>query len=176
MTDTLALSAIKRICTYLPKAYEDGNDMEARYQMSIAALEAGICINNASVTIVHGMSRPIGALFHVPHGLSNAMLLPKCLAFAMPGAQEQFADMGRFTGKVSQGDSNRAAGEKFLGYVEKICRICNVPTLEEYNVDRGKFFASMDKMADDALASGSPENTIRMVTKNDIISIYRSLW
>ena len=75
LTDTVSLDAVKRIFRYLPVAYKDGNNMEARTQMSIAALEAGMAINNASVTIVHGMSRPIGALFHVPHGLSNAMLL-----------------------------------------------------------------------------------------------------
>lgn len=62
--------------------------------MAAAALEAGICINNSSVTIVHGMSRPIGALFHVPHGLSNAMLLEKCLQFALPGCYERFGALG----------------------------------------------------------------------------------
>ena len=75
MTDTLAVSAVKRIMKYLPIAYREPDNSLAREQMSIAALEAGICINNSSVTIVHGMSRPIGALFHVPPGMSNAMLL-----------------------------------------------------------------------------------------------------
>lgn len=75
LSDTFALSAIKRIFKYLPVAFHDGKNVEAREQMSIAALEAGIAFNNASVTLVHGMSRPIGALFHVAHGLSNAMLL-----------------------------------------------------------------------------------------------------
>ena len=69
--------------------------------MALAALEAGVCITNASVTLVHGMSRPIGALFHVPHGLSNAMLLPTCLEFALPGALSRFADLGRAIGAAS---------------------------------------------------------------------------
>ena len=73
---------------YLPIAYKEPDNAEAREQMSIAALEAGICINNSSVTIVHGMSRPIGAFFHVPHGMSNAMLLKECLSFAVSGAYE----------------------------------------------------------------------------------------
>lgn len=88
MTDTLAVSAVKRIMKYLPIAYKEPDNAEAREQMSIAALEAGICINNSSVTIVHGMSRPIGAFFHVPHGMSNAMLLKECLSFAVSGAYE----------------------------------------------------------------------------------------
>ena len=95
MTDTLAVSAVKRIMKYLPIAYKEPDNSLAREQMSIAALEAGICINNSSVTIVHGMSRPIGALFHVPHGMSNAMLLKECLSFAVSGAYEKFANLGR---------------------------------------------------------------------------------
>src|SRR5574344_228227 len=79
ITDDIAISAIKRIVKYLPIAYQDGDNKIAREQMAIASLEAGVCINNSSVTLVHGMSRPIGALFHVPHGMSNAMLLCTCL-------------------------------------------------------------------------------------------------
>lgn len=90
-TDLYAVSAVKKIFTYLPRVYADGSDKEAREAMSAAAYEAGICINNSSVTIVHGMSRPIGALFHVPHGLSNAMLLKDCLEFAADGTYERFA-------------------------------------------------------------------------------------
>ena len=59
------MSAVKRIFKYLPAAFKDGSNEEASVQMSVAALEAGIAFNNASVTIIHGMSRPIGALFHV---------------------------------------------------------------------------------------------------------------
>lgn len=66
--------------------------------------------------------------------------------------------------------------EKFLDAVENICKVCEIPTLEEYGVDREKFFASVDKMADDALASGSPGNTIKDVTKDDVLKIYDALW
>ena len=65
LTDTFAMSAVKRIFKYLPEAYKDGKNVKARTEMSYAAFEAGVAINNASVTLVHGMSRPIGALFHV---------------------------------------------------------------------------------------------------------------
>ena len=85
ITDIYCLDAIKRIFKYLPAAAKDGNDRTAREQMALAAYEAGVCINNSSVTLVHGMSRPIGALFHVPHGISNAMLIRECLRFALDG-------------------------------------------------------------------------------------------
>ena len=94
MSDTFALSAVKRIFRYLPIAYREGENQEAREQMALAALEAGIAFNNSSVTIIHGMSRPIGALFHVAHGLSNAMLLKECLSFALPGAWKRFGILG----------------------------------------------------------------------------------
>lgn len=176
LSDLFAMSAVKRIIKYLPTAYTDGNDAEARTQMSIAAFEAGVAINNASVTIVHGMSRPIGALFHVPHGLSNAMLLEKCMSFALDGAYERFADLGRAVGAAEKQDSDKTAAEKFLAKLGEICRICEVPSLEKYGIDKTEFLSQIDKMADDALASGSPANTIKPVTKDNIIGIYRSLW
>jgi alcohol dehydrogenase class IV len=176
LTDAVAISAVKRIFRYLPTAYSDGTNTEARTQMSIAALEAGIAINNASVTIVHGMSRPIGALFHVPHGLSNAMLLEKCIGFALDGAYGRFADLGRAIGAAESSDSDKSAAEKFLGKLGEICRICEVPTLGGFGIDKEDFLSQTDKMAEDALASGSPGNTVKPVTKEDIIGIYKSLW
>ena len=91
LTDAYAISAIKRILKWLTEAFQDGGNKRAREEMAAAALEAGSCINNSSVTLVHGMSRPIGALFHVPHGISNAMLLNKCLGFVKKGYPEKFA-------------------------------------------------------------------------------------
>lgn len=175
ITDTFALSALKRIFANLPTAYNEPENETAREQMLIAAYEAGVCINNASVTIVHGMSRPIGALFHVPHGISNAMLDIKCLGFAAQGAADKFAAAARAVG-VSDKQDDAAAAQDFLTALEKLCSVVEIPTLAEYGIDREKFFAAMDKMADDALASGSPSNTIREVTKQDILDIYASLW
>ena len=91
LTDAYAISAIKRILKWLTEAFQDGGNKRAREEMAAAALEAGSCINNSYVTLVHGMSRPIGALFHVPHGISNAMLLNKCLGFVKKGYPEKFA-------------------------------------------------------------------------------------
>lgn len=176
LTDTLAVSAVRRIMAYLPRAWRDGSDLEAREQMALAALEAGVCITNASVTIVHGMSRPIGALFHVPHGLSNAMLLPTCLEFALPGALGRFADLGRAVGVASGHQSDGEAAKAFLTAVKELCAICQVPTLEEYGVAKEDFFARIDKMAADAVASGSPGNTARPVTEADCADLYRKLY
>lgn len=176
MTDTLAVSAVKRIMKYLPIAYKEPDNSLAREQMSIAALEAGICINNSSVTIVHGMSRPIGALFHVPHGMSNAMLLKECLNFAVSGAYEKFANLGRETGVASDSDSDETAAEKFIDSLQNICDVCEIPTLEQYGIDRDEYYSKISKMATDAVASRSPANTVKEVTVDDCIEIYKKLY
>ena len=176
LSDTFALSAIKRIFKYLPVAFHDGKNVEAREQMSIAALEAGIAFNNASVTLVHGMSRPIGALFHVAHGLSNAMLLKQCFIYALDGAYDRFADLGRAIGAANDADSDKEASEKFLQAVVDICDELETPTLEEYGINKEEFFDVIDKMASDAMESGSPSNTRKAITAEDVKEIYKNLW
>ncbi len=176
MTDTLALSAVKRIFTWLPKCYAEGEDTEARAQMSLAALEAGIAFNNASVTVIHGMSRPIGALFHVPHGVSNAMLLPACFSYVYPAAAKQFADLARAIGAAKEGEEDLTAAKKFVEACTRLCQSCKIPTPEQYGIDRTAFENAIPKMTEDALASGSPANTRMELNAGDITEIYRNLW
>ena len=176
MTDTLAISAVKRIMKYLLLACNDGTNDKAREEMALAALEAGMCINNSSVTLIHGMSRPIGALFHVPHGLSNAMLLKEGLAFALDGAYNRFAILGREIGCASHEDSDELAAKKLLEAIIKLCEDCKVPTLLEYGIAKEEFLARTEKMARDAILSGSPGNTRKSVSKEDCIQIYERLF
>jgi alcohol dehydrogenase class IV len=176
LSDIFAISAVKRIFKYLPIAFKDGNNVEAREQMSLAALEAGIAFNNASVTVVHGMSRPIGALFHVPHGISNAMLLKECFTFVLDGTYERFATLSREINVDNSGMSDEEASKAFLEAIVGICKTLEIPTLEGYGIDKEEFFANIDKMSTDALESGSPSNTRKELTKANIEQIYRNLW
>lgn len=176
LSDTFAMSAVKRIFKYLPVAFHDGKNEEARVQMSVAALESGIAFNNASVTLIHGMSRPIGALFHVAHGLSNAMLMKECLGFALEGAYDRFADLGRAIGAAAQEDSDQTASEKFLDAVVALTEELETPTLAEFGIDKERFFEVIEKMAYDAMDSGSPQNTQREITQADVEAMYRNLW
>lgn len=176
LTDIYALSAIKRIFTYLPIAYSFGNNKKAREQMALAAFEAGVCINNASVTLVHGMSRPIGALFHVPHGISNAMLIKECLSYVLDGCYDRFADIARAIDAADDNTGDEEAARAFLVRLQKICEHCEIPTLKEYGINKEDFDNVVDKMAGDAMASGSPSNTIKEVTKEDLVVIYKRLW
>lgn len=173
LSDILALSAIKRIARYLPRAWVNSNDLEARSEMMLAAMEAGISFNNSSVTIVHGMSRPIGALFHIPHGLSNAVLLPACMNFAIMGTPERFADVAEALGVNISGFSALDAAKQGVLAVQELCHDVEIPSITGLGIDADEFMAKADKMASDAIASGSPNNTVRMPTKEQIIDLYK---
>lgn len=176
LSDSFALSAVKRIFKYLPVAFHDGKNENARVEMSVAALEAGIAFNNASVTLIHGMSRPIGALFHVAHGLSNAMLMKECLGYALEGAYDRFAELGRAIGAAEPSDSDKEASGKFLAEVVKLTEELETPTLEQFGIDKEAFFNVIEKMAYDAMDSGSPQNTRRAITQADVEQMYKNLW
>lgn len=176
LTDIFAVSAVRRIFQNLPEAYENGSSRNARKEMALAALEAGIAFNNASVTIVHGMSRPIGALFHVPHGTSNAILLHPCLKYVMDGAVERFAVLGREIKAAGSQDDDKSAAEKFIEEVRKLCRKCGIGSPDCYGIEKEAFLEAVPKMAEDAVASGSPANTRKKIQKEDIIKIYQALW
>lgn len=176
MSDTFAVSAVKRIFKNLPTAYKDGKNEEARIEMSIASLEAGIAFNNASVTLIHGMSRPIGALFHIAHGMSNAILMNVCLRFAVSGAYDRFGQLGREIGVATVADDDKTAAEKFLDALDALTTELQAPTLVDAGVDKDEFFGLIDKMAHDAMVSGSPQNTMREMTEEDVKELYKQLW
>lgn len=104
--------------------------------MSLAAFEAGVAFNNASVTVIHGMSRPIGALFHVPHGISNAMLLSACFSYVYDGAYGRFADMAREIGVADEKDDDKSAAEKFIDACNELCKICEIRALKNMELTR----------------------------------------
>lgn len=176
LSDSFAVSAVKRIFKYLPIAFDTPKDLKAREEMSIAALEAGIAFNNSSVTIVHGMSRAIGALFHVPHGLSNAMLLEACFTYVVDGAYDRFAQLAKEINIANDNMSNEEAAKAFIDEVVKLMVKLEIPTLEEFGVDKTKFFDNIEKMAADAMESGSPSNTRKIIEVDDVIKIYNNLW
>ena len=114
-TDTLALSACRTITRHLRTACDEPYDRAAREALALASTQAGIAFSNASVTLIHGMSRPIGARFHVPHGLSNAILLPTVTAYSLPGAHERYADVARAIGYADGSERDASACTKLVG-------------------------------------------------------------
>lgn len=176
MTDIFALSAIQRIHRNLAKCFHNGQDVEARLELAVGALEAGIAFTNASVTIVHGMSRPIGALFHIAHGVSNAILLPECMKFAITENTARFATIARVMGVAKCSTDDETAARAFVQEIIRLCKEVEIPTLAELGVTKEEFYSQIDKMATDALISGSPQNTMRVPTKEDLVEIYQKLY
>lgn len=175
-SDSQALAAMRLIGPNLRTVYHDGGNRVAREAMMLGSTLAGIAFNNASVALVHGMSRPIGAFFHVPHGLSNAMLLPAVTAYSIPAAAERYADCARAIGVAAAGDDTDTANRKLLDELVTLNRELKVPTLAEFGVQKADFDAVVETMAEQALASGSPGNNPRVPTKEEIVAIYRELW
>lgn len=173
MTDVLALAAIRLIVPNLRKAYNDPENVEAREAMSTGSMYAGMAFSNASVCLVHGMSRPIGALFHVPHGVSNAMLLPAVLEFSKEACEERLAEIGRLFAESGESLSDEAAAEFAVEQVKKLCLDLDIPNLKEWGIDSEEFDNVLDKMATDALISGSPANNPRVPEQMEIVELYR---
>jgi alcohol dehydrogenase class IV len=104
------------------------------------------------------------------------MLIKVCLPFMVPGTYERFGTLGRAIGVATEADDDKTAALAFQKRVMDMVDELEIPTLEKFGVDREKFFAAIDKMADDALASGSPQTTQRIATKEEIVAMYKALW
>ena len=175
-TDIQAIAAMKLIGPNLRKVYHNGGDRDAREQMMLGSTLAGAAFSNASVALVHGMSRPIGAAYHVPHGLSNAMLLPAVTEFSIPAAPERYADCARAIGVAYERDNTEVANNKLMAELYALNKELQVPSPEEFGIEREHFFNNMQTMAEQALASGSPANNPRAPNAEEIIELYKKLW
>lgn len=175
-SDSQALDAMRLLAPNLRTAFHQPDDHAAREAMMLGATLAGIAFSNASVALVHGMSRPIGAFFHVPHGLSNAMLLPAITAFSIPAAPERYADCARAMGVAAQTDGVEVANDKLLAELRAINQELKVPSPEQFGIARDRFFELRATMARQALASGSPGNNPRVPTEAEIIDLYETVW
>ncbi|MGO2200363.1 iron-containing alcohol dehydrogenase [Pseudomonas helleri] len=175
-SDSQALAAMAYLGPNLRKAYHDGADETAREAMMIGATLAGIAFSSASVALVHGMSRPVGAFFHVPHGLSNAMLLPSVTAWSLASAPVRYAQCARTIGAALASDSDELAGTKLVAFLKAVNTELAVPTLAEFGVDQQRFEQVVSTMAEQALASGSPGNNPRVPTASEMVTLYQALW
>lgn len=175
-SDSLALVAIGTIGQVLRRVYADGQDAEARERMMLAATQAGIAFSNSSVALVHGMSRPIGAHFHVAHGLSNAMLFPAVTEFSVDAAESRYADCARALGAASADASDATAAADLVVALKELCRDVEVPTPKSYGIDKQTWDERVPVMAEQALASGSPNNNPRIPTAHEIRELYGRIY
>ncbi|MCF3948747.1 iron-containing alcohol dehydrogenase [Acidiphilium sp. AL] len=172
VSDAYARAAMRLIGANLRSVFHEPDNHPAREAMMLGATLAGLAFSNASVALVHGMSRPIGAHFHVPHGLSNAMLLPAVTRYSLNAALPRYAEASRLAGFARDEDANQVAGAELIAALEAINRDLAVPTPEQFGIDRALWDARRKAMAEQALASGSPANNPAVPDANAIIALY----
>ena len=122
------------------------------------------------------MSRPIGVFFHVPHGLSNAMLLPAVTAFSADAAADRYADCARAMGVAAADEATPVAIKKLVDALYRRNQELQVPSPKQYGIPEQKYFEVIPVMAAQALASGSPQNNPRIPTADEIAQLYRQVW
>jgi len=172
MTDLLALSAIRLLAQNLPRAWSDGKNLEAREQTMLGSYQAGLAFGNSSVALVHGMSRPIGAYFHVPHGVSNAALLGQVMEFSLTGNSKRYAEIAAAMGENVAGLGDAEAAQVGTDAVKRLISQLEIPRLRELGIDRKKLDEVMPEMIEAAIASGSPANNPRIASKEEMAEIY----
>ena len=185
-TDSLALQAIKNIFEYLPRCYDDGNDYEAREKMANAATIAGIAFANAFLGICHSMAHKLGAFHHLPHGISNALLItevmrfnvspaPKKMAtfsqYAYPKAMERYCECARYVGVEGSTEE-----ELFEGLIKKIDELRKRIEIREnvrmYGVKEQDFMESLDAMTKQAFDDQCTGANPRYPLMSEIREIY----
>tara|TARA_R110000782_G_C14819243_1_gene413911 strand:+ start:12035 stop:13165 length:1131 start_codon:yes stop_codon:yes gene_type:complete len=175
-SDGMALAAMSSIWPNLRRVCMEPGNRAAREAMMVGSLQAGIAFSNASVALVHGMSRPIGAHFHVAHGLSNAMLLPTVTAWSAPAALSRYADCAHAMGLSEIGEGEQSAVARLVEALRDVNRDLSVPTPKSYGIDESRWTELLPLMAEQALTSGSPGNNPRIPDAETIQSLYREAW
>jgi len=177
LTDPLALTCIRLVAEHLETAWREPGNRPAREGMMLAATLGGMAFANSSVALVHGMSRPIGAVFHVPHGLSNAVLLPAVTRFSLAGAPERYATVARTMRLCPDKAPVETAHAALIEGLVALNTRLQVPRLGGCRgVERARFDSLAAKMAADALASGSPQNNPVVPTAEQIVALYEEAW
>lgn len=169
LTNMFHLEAIKMIAKYLPLAVADGANMEAREKMALAQYVAGMGFSNVGLGLVHGMAHPLGAMFDVPHGVANALLLPYVMQFNMESSMEKYADIAVAMGVDVQNLSLKEKAQAAVDAVRKLSIDVNIPQkLSMLGVDK----ASLPALSRAALADVCTPGNPRKVELSDILSLY----
>ena len=170
-TDLFAEKAIELIANNLREAYNNGENIEARTNMALASIMAGISFTNAGLGAVHAMSFPLGGKFHVPHGVANAILLPVVMEFNAKGNFRAFKKIAELMGECVEGLPDREAALKSAKAVKELCKDVGIPNISEFGVKEGDLpQMAADTMKIQRLLSGNP----RRVSEKDILCIFKN--
>jgi alcohol dehydrogenase len=176
VSDLLALSAVKLIWNSIRDAWRDGSDVDARHNMLLGSYQAGIAFSNASVGLVHSMSEPLGACFHVPHGLSNAMLLPAVTRFSVDGAPARYAKIARCVNLAKSSTPDEECCRILIDRLDQLNRELEIPSPKSFGIDETSYEEDIEKMTVDAEAATSTANNPIVATTEQIKDIYRDTY
>jgi len=175
-SDRMALDTIRLVQENIYAVDKDPKDLKAREGLMLAATLGGLAFSNASICLVHGMSRPLGSNFKVPHGLSNAMLLPTITEFSIDHAKSRYADCSRAGNFASPTDEDNVACEKLIKGLYKLNNDFDVPSMKTFGIDEKNFEGELENMATDAEVSGAPNLNPRVPTVNEMVDLYGKAW
>ena len=175
-SDRMALDTIRLVQENIYAVDKDPKDLKAREGLMLAATLGGLAFSNASICLVHGMSRPLGSNFKVPHGLSNAMLLPTITEFSIDHAKSRYADCSRAGNFALPDDKDDIACEKLIKGLYKINNDFDVPSMKTFGIDEKNFEEELENMATDAEVSGAPNLNPRVPTVNEMVDLYGRAW
>ena len=175
-SDRMALDTIRLVKENIYAVDKDPKDLKAREGLMLAATLGGLAFSNASICLVHGMSRPLGSNFKVPHGLSNAMLLPTITEFSIDHAKDRYADCSRAGNFALPNDDNDTACKKLINGLYKINEDFDVPSMKTFGIDEKNFEGELENMATDAEVSGAPNLNPRVPTVNEMVDLYGKAW
>ena len=174
LSEMFSLEGIHLIGKSLRRAVEKGSNLEARSDMLLGSLLAGIGLANAGVTAVHSLSYPLGGRFRVPHGVGNGLLLPAVMEYNALSLPEKFARIAGAMGEKTEGLSAKNAALLAVESVKGLARDIQVPMRLS---DLGIPVSAFPGMAEEALKVTRPlENNPRPVSFEDAIQIYRSVF
>ena len=174
MSEMMSLEAIRLISDNLRTAVHDGTNIEAREAMLLGSLYAGLGLANAGVTAVHSLSYPLGGKYGISHGLANTIMLPKVMAFNLPGAQEKFVDIAEIMGEIVDDLPLRESAYLAVEAVEALIEDCGIfTTLEELEIPEADF----PELAKVAMTVASPlANNPCKMTPEEMVEIYQECY
>ncbi|WP_404331938.1 iron-containing alcohol dehydrogenase family protein [Mesobacillus maritimus] len=175
ITDGLALQAIKMIKEHLPASYAHPDNLEARAQVHLASTIAGMAFGLGGVGLVHSCSHPMSAIYHVPHGLANAILLPYVMEHNLIANDQKFAEIAKIFDPSLAFETDRVAAEHLIDLLKEFNQSLNIP--KDFSYLGRQFTEEMiDRLAHDAMEDrGTIPNNPRKVFKEDVIDIFNKV-
>lgn len=172
LSDMFEIEAIRMISRYLPVAVADPKNPEGRNGMAVAQYVAGMAFSNVGLGLVHGMAHPLGALFDIPHGVANAVLLPTVMEFNMPCCIAKYRRIAEAMGVDTAAMNDDEAAQAACDAVKQLSQTVGIPaTLTELGITENDIPALTAQALEDVCTPGNP----RPVTGEDVTGIYRSL-